>query len=174
MWTTCAQDVDKLGGEILKETIYRLARMHAAKKDPCLSNRERAAMRVFCSAEALADYENGVTIPPCAVVQAMVEAYGMPDLRGQHIRACCPLMDEGYGSEEASQLAQAALGWAVAFGSVQDVVQKFALIARDGHISPGEEISAQLIRAKAIEIMKVMQETIDVIDRTMLEGESAT
>ena len=146
------------------ENIYRAARMEAAKANKCLANRERAAVAIFCSPEALNDYENGHTLPPCEVVQAMVETYGTPDLRGQHIRACCPLMD-GYGNEEGSHLAQAALGWAVAFGSAQEVAATFAAVARDGRITPNERSAVQLIRAKAIEIMHVMQETIDAIDK---------
>ena len=146
------------------ENIYRAARMEAAKANKCLANRERAAVAIFCSPEALNDYENGHTLPPCEVVQAMVETYGTPDLRGQHIRACCPLMD-GYGNEEGSHLAQAALGWAGAFGSAQEVAATFAAVARDGRITPNERSAVQLIRAKAIEIMHVMQETIDAIDK---------
>lgn len=146
------------------DNIYRAARMEAAKTDKRLANRERAAMAIFCSPEALNDYENGHTLPPCDIVQAMVETYGTPDLRGQHIRAYCPLMD-GYGNEEGSHLAQAALGWAVAFGSAQDVAETFAAVARDGRITPNERAAVQLIRAKAVEIMHVMQETIDAIDK---------
>lgn len=147
------------------DNIYRAARMEAAKADKCLANRERAAAAIYCSPEALNDYENGHTLPPCDVVQAMVETYGTPDLRGQHIRACCPLLD-GYGNEEGSQLAQAALGWAVAFGNAQDIAATFAAVARDGRITPNERAAVQLIRAKAVEIMHVMQETIDAIDKT--------
>ena len=146
------------------DNIYRAARMEAAKIDTRLANRERAAMAIFCSPEALNDYENGHTLPPCDIVQAMVETYGTPDLRGQHIRAYCPLMD-GYGNEEGSHLAQAALGWAVAFGSAQDVAATFAAVARDGRVTPNERAAVQLIRAKAVEIMHVMQETIDAIDK---------
>lgn len=148
----------------MKDNIYRAARMEAAKKDKRLANRERAAAAIYCSPEALCDYENGHTLPPCDIVQAMIETYGTPDLRGQHIRACCPLMD-GYGNEDGSHLAQAALGWAVAFGSAQDVATTFAAVARDGRISPNERAAAALIRAKAVEIMRVMQETIDAIDK---------
>ena len=144
--------------------IYRAARMEAATGNRLLANRERAAGLVYCSPEALNDYENGHTVPPCEVVQAMIETYNTPDLRGQHIRKYCPLLD-GYGNEEGSHLAQAALGWAVAFGSVQDVAASFAAVARDGRITPTERAAAALIRAKATEIMQVMQETIDAIDK---------
>lgn len=146
------------------DTIYRAARMEAAKRDPRLSNRERAAVAIYCSPEALNDYENGHTVPPCEVVQAMIEAYAAPDLRGQHIRRYCPLMPD-YGNEEGSQLAQAALGWAVAFGSAQEIAIQFATVARDGRISHAERDAARMIRAKAVEIMRVMHETIDAIDK---------
>lgn len=146
------------------DNIYRAARMEAAQTDKRMANRERAAAAIYCSPEALNDYENGHTLPPCDIVQAMVETYNTPDLRGQHIRACCPLMD-GYGNEEGSHLAQAALGWAVAFGSVQEVAAQFAAVARDGKITPNEQAAAQMIRSKAVEIMRVMQETIDAIDK---------
>ena len=146
------------------DNIYRAARMEAARSDKRMANRERAATAIYCSPEALNDYENGHTLPPCDIVQAMVETYNTPDLRGQHIRACCPLMD-GYGNEQGSHLAQAALGWAVTFGSVQEVAAQFAAVARDGKITPNEQAAAQLIRSKAVEIMRVMQETIDAIDK---------
>ena len=152
---------DRLAGNI-----YRAARMEAAQGDRLLANRERAAGLVYCSPEALNDYENGHTVPPCEVVQAMIEVYNTPDLRGQHIRKYCPLMDS-YGNEEGSHLAQAALGWAVAFGSVQDVAASFAAVARDGRITQNERAAAQLIRGKAVEIMRVMQETIDAIDKAI-------
>ena len=42
--------------------IYRMARMNAARVDKRLANRERAAALVYCSPEALNDYENGYTI----------------------------------------------------------------------------------------------------------------
>lgn len=147
-----------------QDNIYRAARMEAAKTDKTLANRERAAVAIYCSPEALNDYENGHTLPPCEVVQAMVETYHAPDLRGQHIRAACPLLED-YGNEAGSHLAQAALGWAVAFGSVQDVARSFAAVARDGRVTPDELPAAQLIRAKALEIMRVMQETVDAIDK---------
>lgn len=150
------------------DNIYRAARMEAAQRDKRLANRERAAAAVYSSPEALNDYENGHTVPPCELVQTMIETYGTPDLRGQHIRAYCPLLDD-YGNENGSHLAQAALGWAVAFGSVQDVAERFAEVARDGRITANERAAAQMIRAKALEIMHVMQETVDAIDKANRE-----
>ena len=49
--------------------------MQAAQRDPLYSSRERTAGVIYVSGEALADYETGRTIPPCDVVQKMVEAY---------------------------------------------------------------------------------------------------
>lgn len=146
--------------------MYYCARMAAAAKKAVFSNRERAAGELYVSAEALADYETGKTIPPCDVVQRMVEVYGAHDLRAEHIRACCPLITD-YGSDGPSHLSQAALGWAVALGSVQDVAQAFARVARDGEICPEELPAARMIRTKAVEIMQVMQETITAIDKAM-------
>lgn len=94
-------------------TPYYEARIQASRRDPRLSNRERAAERLYVSVKSLADYETGATVPPCDVVQQMREVYGAHDLVGAHIRNYCPLMTD-YGSEEPSELAQAALGWAVA------------------------------------------------------------
>lgn len=150
--------------------IYYLARMEAAKKDPLYANRERVAPMVLCSQESLADYENGSTLPPCGVVQAMVDAYGAPDLRGEHIRACCPLVTE-YGSEQPSVLAQAALGWALAFGDAGEVAKQFAAVARDGRITEDEEAAARLIRSKSVEIKRVMEETIDALDKALTQRE---
>lgn len=64
------------------DNIYYRARMQAAQRDPLYASRERTACEIFVSAEALGDYETGRTIPPCDVVQKMVEAYGDPDLKG--------------------------------------------------------------------------------------------
>lgn len=146
------------------KTIYHTARMDAIQAQPLLSNRARAAEEVHVSVEALFDYENGNTLPPCDVVQSMVEAYDAHDLRGAHIRAYCPLMSE-YGSETPSELQGAALGWAVTLRDVHEVMNQFATIARNGKISHAEDTDAEIVRSKALEIMRVMQETIDAIDK---------
>lgn len=97
--------------------IYYRARMQAAQREPLHASRERTASEIFVSCEALADYETGRTVPPCDVVQKMVEAYNDPDLKAAHIRACCPLLPD-YGGEGCSELARAALGWAIAFAAL--------------------------------------------------------
>lgn len=61
--------------------IYYRARMQAAQREPLHASRERTASEIFVSCEALADYETGRTVPPCDVVQKMVEAYNDPDLK---------------------------------------------------------------------------------------------
>ena len=149
-------------------TPYYEARIQASRRDPRLSNRERAAERLYVSVKSLADYETGATVPPCDVVQQMREVYGAHDLVGAHIRACCPLMTD-YGSEEPSELAQAALGWAVTMGDAQEVVRQFALVARDGRITPAEVSAAQLIREKARQIERAMQEAVTAIDKALEE-----
>ena len=116
----------------------------------------------------MGDYETGRTIPPCDVVQKMVEAYGDPDLKGAHIRACCPLLPD-FGSAESSELARAALGWAVAFESAQQIALRFAAVARDGRISGDELLAAEAIRNKAVELRRVMEETITAIDKAVAE-----
>ena len=60
--------------------MYYRARMQAAQREPLHASRERTASEIFVSCEALADYETGRTVPPCDVVQKMVEAYNDPDL----------------------------------------------------------------------------------------------
>ena len=105
--------------------IYYRARMQAARRNPLHASRERTACEIYVSCEALADYETGLTVPPCDVVQKMVEAYGDPDLKAAHIRACCPLLPD-YGGAETSELARAALGWAVSFESAQQIALRFA------------------------------------------------
>lgn len=150
----------------MKNTIYRAARMEAAKKDPRLTNRDRASLSVFCSPEALNDYENGYTTPPCEVVQAMIEAYGTHWLRGEHVKESCPLMTEL--APDGAELARAVMGWVIHFSSGQsienDIVHKFARIARDGRITADEVESAKEIRATAVAVAQVMQETIAAID----------
>lgn len=148
------------------DNIYHRARMQAAQQNPLHASRERTACEIFVSCEALADYENGRTVPPCDVVQKMVEAYNDPDLKGAHIRACCPLLPD-YGSTESSELAHAALGWAVAFESAQQIALRFAAVARDGRITPDELPAAEAIRAKAVELRRVMEETITAIDKAI-------
>ena len=150
--------------------IYYRARMQAAQRDPLHASRERTACEIFVSQEALADYEAGRTVPPCDAVQKMVEAYGDPDLRGAHIRACCPLLPD-YGGEHCSELARAALGWAVAFQSAQEIALQFATVARDGRVTPDELPAAQAIKAKAVELRRVMEETVTAIDKAVAAAE---
>ena len=149
--------------------IYRMARMNAARADKRMANRERAAALVYCSPEALNDYENGYTIPPCEVVQAMVEVYDAPELRGQHIRACCPLMDS-YGTEGGTSLACAALAWAVTLRGIRETFDRFAAVARDGKVTQEEMESARLVRSRAADVLAAMQDTIDAIDKAMGGG----
>lgn len=148
------------------DNIYYRARMQAAQRNPLHASRERTANEIYVSCEALADYENGRTVPPCDVVQKMVEAYNDPDLKGAHIRACCPLLPD-YGSTESSELAHAALGWAVAFESAQQIALRFATVARDGRITTDELPAAEAIRCKAVELRRVMEETIAAIDKAV-------
>lgn len=148
------------------DNIYYRARMQAAQRDPLHASRERTACEIYVSCEALADYETGRTVPPCDVVQKMVEAYGDPDLKVAHIRACCPLLPD-YGSAESSELARAALGWSVAFESAQQIALRFAAVARDGRISADELPAAKAIRNKAVELRRVMEETITAIDKAV-------
>lgn len=148
------------------DNIYYRARMQAAQRDPLHASRERTACEIYVSCEALADYETGRTVPPCDVVQKMVEAYGDPDLKVAHIRACCPLLPD-YGSAESSELARAALGWSVAFESAQQIALRFAAVARDGRISADELPAAEAIRNKAVELRRVMEETITAIDKAV-------
>lgn len=147
-------------------TIYYRARMEAAQRESLYASRERTAGVIFVSSEALADYETGRTVPPCDVVQKMVEAYNDPDLKAAHIRACCPLLPD-YGSSERSELARAALDWVVSFQSVQETALRFAAIARDGRITPEELPAAQSIRAKAVELRLIMEDTIAAIDKAI-------
>lgn len=84
--------------------IYYQARMRAAARDPLHSSRERTATLLYISKESLQDFETGKRLPPCDVVQKMVEAYGAPELAGDHIRACCPLLPD-YGGDGNSELA---------------------------------------------------------------------
>lgn len=148
------------------DNIYYRARMRAAQRDPLHASRERTASEIFVSREALADYETGRTLPPCDAVQKMVEAYGEPSLRTAHIRACCPLLPD-YGGAEDSGLAQAALGWTVAFAQAQQTALRFAAIARDGRIGDGEMADARAIRAQAVALRRTMEETIAALDHAM-------
>ncbi len=150
------------------ENIYYQSRMRKAQTNGLFSNRERAALELYVSSGALADYEKGLTVPPCDAVQKMVENYGDHDLRGEHIRAYCPLLP-GYGRGEQSHLAQAALGWAVTFQATTDIALQFAAVARDGRITPDELDAAKAIRAKSLEVKQLMEETITAIDNALAQ-----
>ena len=154
--------------------IYRAARMAAAQKESLFSSRERAAAALYVSTEALQDYETGKTLPPCDVVQRMVEEYSATDLKRQHIRACCPLLPD-YGGEAGSELTKAALSWAVELAGASDMALRFACLARDGTITTDEVEAAATVRAKAVELRKIMEDTIASIDKAManLKGASS-
>ena len=157
----------------MTDNIYLRARREAGARDPLFASRERVAQKVYCCAYTLGDYENGVSVPPCHVVQQMVEAYETPWLRTAHIHANCPLLTEQYReSDGESTLERSALGWALTFPGVHDIALQFAAVARDGKVGPDEEKLCVKIRAKAVEIRAMMQESIDALDRAM--GKEAT
>jgi len=148
------------------DNFYWLARMDAAARNPIFSSRERAAEAVFCSVDSLADYETGKTMPPCAVVQRMIEAYGTPWLRARHVRECCPILTHCYGQEEACTrtLQQSAMGWLLAFRDMEATAWGFAELLRDGSVSADEREALAGIRARAVEIRGLMQQTLDAMD----------
>lgn len=148
--------------------IYRAARMKAAQDEPTFSSRERAAAELYVSTDALQDYETGKTLPPCDVVQRMVEIYGAPDLKRQHIRANCPLLPD-YGSEKEGVLTRAALLWALEAGSMKEMAVRFAELAVDGTISTEELDEARRVRGKAVKLRQVMEESIAAIDAALKE-----
>lgn len=149
--------------------MYRSARMAASVRNPRLSSMERAAEELYICARQLGDYETGRACPPCDVVARMREVYGAYDLVGQHIRNVCPLMED-YGSQGPSELAKAALGWVVAMGDAGEVARQLAAVARDGRVTPDEERAARVIRERAVEIGRVMQETVTAIDKALGEA----
>ena len=149
------------------DNIYMAARKAASERDRLFSNRERAAEQLHVSSQALFDYETGRTLPPCDVVQWMIETYQLPALKAQHMRACCPLMTEGV--PEDSELMRAALGWVTSLSSAEQIGRSFAALALDSQISEDEILAARAIRQKAVELTQVMQETIAAID-TALAG----
>ena len=106
------------------------------------------------------------TSAPCDVVQKMCELYEDPDLKAQHIRAVCPLLAD-YGGSGYGELALAALNWAVQLADVQTVTLQFAAIASDGRINPHEREAARAIRARAVTLRQVMEDTIEAIDKAM-------
>lgn len=153
-----------------KQNIYYAARMEAAKRDRVFASRERTAELLYVSVEALADYENDDNTPPCDVVACMCRVYGTPALKNDHVRTCCPLMREGVA--ESSELARAALSWITTLNSVEALGREFASLALDGRIDPSEVAASLAIRKKAVELTRVMQETITAID-TALHIENA-
>lgn len=150
-----------------RDNIYQAARMAASRRDRLFANRDRAAEQLHVSSQALYDYENGNTLPPCDVVQWMIEVYQLPALKAQHMRACCPLMTEGV--PESVELTRAALGWAVYMDRLEQVGRSFAALAIDSRITRDEIVVARTIRQKAVELTRVMQETIAAIDTALQE-----
>ena len=154
-----------------QENIYRAARMKACAREPMFSSRERTSSQLYVSASALYDSETGGSVPPCDVVQRMVEEYGASDLKRQHIRAVCPLMAD-YGGDREAELTRIALSWVVEFASIHDTALRFAALARDGSIDDSEIHTARTIRRKAAELRRVMDDTIAILDEA-LSGEDA-
>ncbi len=148
-----------------KQNIYYAARMEAAKRDRVFASRERTAEQLYTSVESLADYENDGNTPPCDVVACMCRVYHTPALKNEHVRACCPLMREGVA--EKSELARAALSWITTLNSVEALGREFAAMAIDGRIDPEEVAASMAIRKKAVELTRVMQETITAIDTAL-------
>ena len=146
--------------------IYRAARMKAAQDEPTFSSRDRAAAALYVSTEALQDYETGKTLPPCDVVQRMVEIYGAEDLKRQHIRECCPLLPD-YGGERPCKLSRAALGWAVEVHNMKALARRFASLAMDGEISAEELDAARAVRDKAVKLRQVMEESNAALDKAL-------
>jgi len=150
-----------------RDNIYQAARIAASKRDRLFANRDRAAEQLHVSSQALYDYENGNTLPPCDVVQWMIEVYQLPALKARHMRACCPLMTEGV--PEDSELMRAALGWVTSLSSAEQIGRSFAALALDSQITDDELMAARAIRQKAVELTRVMQETIAAIDTALTE-----
>lgn len=148
-----------------KQNIYYAARMEAAKRDRVFARRERTAELLYVSVKALEDYENDANTPPCDVVACMCRVYGAPALKNEHVRTCCPLMQEGVA--ENSELARAALSWITTLNSVENLGREFASLALDGRIDPEEVAASLAIRKKAVELTRVMQETITAIDTAL-------
>lgn len=149
--------------------IYRAARMEAAQREPLFSSRERAAAVLYVSTEALQDYETGKSLPPCDVVQRMIDEYGTADLKRQHIRAHCPMLPD-YGGQSKGELTRAALTWMLEFNGANEIAQQFARLAMDGRITPDELEAAAEVRAKAVVFRQIMEDTITAIDKAIREG----
>lgn len=148
------------------KTIYHRARMDAVSRRGVYANRARAAEDLYCSERTLSRYETGEAVPSCEVVQLMVEAYGAHDLVAAHIHAECPLMRD-YAAPGAAELAQAACAWMAVMDTVSDGARAFAAVARDGRIVREEAATAAAIRAQAVALARVMQETVAAIDKAM-------
>ena len=82
----------------------------------------------------------------------------------------CPLLPD-YGGDGNSELALAALGWAASFEDAQQLAMRFAAVARDGKITSNELPAVDAIRRKAVELRRVMEETVLAIDKAMAQME---
>lgn len=143
---------------------YR-ARAEAARTRGVFASRQRAAELLYVSAEALSDYESGLTVPPCDVVARMIEVYDAPWLRSAHLKAACPLMREAAADD--SGLRTAALSWIEQAGAASELALRYASLALDGRVDDGELGTAREIRHAAAAMLRAAQATIDALDSAM-------
>lgn len=115
--------------------IYKKARMAAG------ITQERAAELLDISVRSLADYENGVRVPQCDVVDGMVTVYNSQLLAVQHVRMEAQAIRDILPEVRAMRLPEAVLTLVHAIYDFSDdrLDRELIEIARDGVISEDEE-----------------------------------
>mgnify|MGYP000755230776 CR=1 FL=1 len=115
--------------------IYKKARMAAG------ITQERAAELLDISVRSLADYESGVRVPQCDVVDGMVTVYNSQLLAVQHVRMEGQAIRDILPEVRAMRLPEAVLtlvhGMYEFYGDHLD--RELIDMARDGVISEDEE-----------------------------------
>lgn len=122
------------------DNIYRQSRLER------FSSQEKAAEALSMagfplSASSIKGYENGDTVPPADVVDAMAEVYGTPQLKWIHCHQQCPLgasvVEEPPDSVDNVYLTLFQLNGA--FDQIDEVKEKLHLIVADDRITEDEK-----------------------------------
>lgn len=121
-------------------SIYFRCRKIAAKYNPELESRERAAEYLGVSVSSLANYELLITVVPVDVVMRMADLYNAPQLRNLYCKNECPLGKKRTLAVEVKSLESVTIGILSILDAdaVRSAKRQLLKIAEDGEISPEE------------------------------------
>ena len=121
-------------------SIYFQCRKKAARYNPELESRERAAEYLGVSVSSLANYELGITVVPVDVVIRMADLYSAPQLRNLYCKNECPLGEERPLAVEVKSIETVTLGVLSILDEdkIRNMKKQLLQIAEDGVISDDE------------------------------------